>query len=280
MYKSKELYDFLMEQTSDLTENWYATMDHEGLHGVYATSDTQVIERLKQQNYQFHLLFCRLFLEGDQNFAELFRSWLVELSSDVEHLDTPVHEIIEQFFRVEEQYLDLIQDFCETHKGVLSYEEIKYWNRKIIKRFSDIMVWFVRENSHKAEERLHAQQETILELSCPIIPLTKEVALLPLVGDIDTARARVVLEHTIEECAKREITHLFIDLSGVMIIDTMVAQELFQLIETLRLIGVKTTLSGLRPEVAQTAIQLGIHFEDVKIEATLTAVIEHGLAKK
>ncbi len=88
----------------------------------------------------------------------------------------------------------------------------------------------------------------ILELSSPIITLSKSTALLPLVGDIDTERAKFILENTLQACAKRRVEHLLIDLSGVVVVDTMVAHQIFKLIEALNLIGVSQPCqeSGLR----------------------------------
>ncbi|MFP3490379.1 STAS domain-containing protein, partial [Staphylococcus sp. SIMBA_130] len=83
-------------------------------------------------------------------------------------------------------------------------------------------------------------------------------ALLPLVGDIDSDRATAIFENTLEGCTTKRVDHLFIDLSGVYLVDTRVAQQIFQLITGLKLIGVTATLSGIRPEIAQTAVQLGI----------------------
>ncbi|EUJ21867.1 hypothetical protein [Listeria aquatica] len=204
MYERKELYDFFMERTSELTEDWYNKMDHNHLHGVYASNDKEVIGRLKQQNYQFHLLFCRLFLEKDEDFGALFENWLEELASDIEHLLTPIYEIIEQFFRVEDQYLELIEKFYAENVAGAGSEEVNYWSREITKRLGEIVIRFVRENALQTELKLNAHRETILKLSCPVIPLMKHSALLPVIGDIDETRAKVILEHTLDECAKKK----------------------------------------------------------------------------
>lgn len=113
----------------------------------------------------------------------------------------------------------------------------------------------------------------IQELSSPVIALDNKRALLPLIGDIDTTRAKFILEHTLEQCGEKGIHHLFIDLSGVVMIDTHVAHQIFNLIKSLSLIGVKTTLSGIRPEIAQTTVQFGISFNDVSIKPTLAGAL-------
>ncbi|QUG41769.1 STAS domain-containing protein [Psychrobacillus sp. INOP01] len=109
----------------------------------------------------------------------------------------------------------------------------------------------------------------IIELSAPVIKLKSTTALLPLVGEIDTNRAKVILESTLKQCAKLQINHLYIDLLGVPVVDTMVAHQLFQMINALKLIGVSTSLSGVSPSIAQTTIQLGIDFKDIKTYSSI-----------
>ncbi|RDX00995.1 STAS domain-containing protein [Listeria kieliensis] len=274
MYERKELYDFFMERTSELTEDWYNKMDHNNLHGVYASNDEEVIGRLKQQNYQFHLLFCRLFLEKDEDFGALFENWLGELGSDIEHLLTPIYEIIEQFFRVEDQYLELIEKFYAESEGDTANEEVNYWSREITKRLGEIVIRFVRENALQTELKLNAHKETILKLSCPVIPLMRHSALLPVIGDIDETRAKVILQHTLDECTKKKFDHLFIDLSGVATLDKIAVDELKELIGALKLIGVVCTLSGVRPKVAQAVVEHGFEFDTVHVERVLSTAIE------
>ena len=111
-------------------------------------------------------------------------------------------------------------------------------------------------------------------MSAPVIQLQHHTGLLPVVGEIDTQRAKYLLENTLSECTNKGITHLYIDLSGVNMIDTMVAMQIFQLIDALKIVGVKTTLSGVRPEIALTAINLGLDFKDIKIAGNLSQVLQ------
>lgn len=84
----------------------------------------------------------------------------------------------------------------------------------------------------------------------------------------------MILENTLKQCSQRGIHHLFVDLSGVAMIDTMVAHKIFQLLDALKLIGVKTTLSGIRPEIAQTAVQLGLSFNKTEVRTNLAQALE------
>ena len=114
----------------------------------------------------------------------------------------------------------------------------------------------------------HAQ-EVFLELSVPVVPILDGVAVLPIIGDIDTHRASLLMETALRESTEKSLTHLFIDLSGVTIVDTMVANNIFNIIYSLELLGVKGILAGIRPEVAQTMVHLGIDFSSIQTHSTL-----------
>ncbi|QSX24172.1 STAS domain-containing protein [Priestia megaterium] len=122
-------------------------------------------------------------------------------------------------------------------------------------------------NSH--QETLKKAKSAFLELSVPVVPITKGIAILPLIGEIDTERATLLLEETLKKANELKLSHLLFDLSGVMIVDTMVAHQIFKIVDALGLLGVKTMLIGIRPEVAQTMIQLGIDFSKITIKANL-----------
>lgn len=272
MHRNKELYTYLLNKAKLLTDQWYESLDKTDSSGVYASQDPRVIETLKQQNYEFHLHFCEVFIKEKSEFEKDFETWIVGVAKDEQHLSTPLHHIIKEFFSVQNQYLSFVRDFVEQEKGV-SKEKENLWIQIIVKTFGDVVTWFTEEYYKHSQRKLKAQQEMITELSSPVISLTDEIGLLPIVGDIDTVRARVILEKTLQQCAQKAIDQLFIDLSGVVIIDTMVANEIYQLISALDLIGVKTTLSGIRPEIAQTAIQLGLSFDRITIKSSLKEAI-------
>ncbi|MBM7702890.1 STAS domain-containing protein [Metabacillus iocasae] len=273
MHKDKKLYEYMLDKTWQLTEQWYQSLDKSQSTGVYASTDPDVIQTLKQQNHEFHKRFCKVFQQENIQFQKEFGEWVVEIAKDDEHLGTPIHFILKEFFRTQEQYLDLIQEFVNLHREEYSKEVIQSWTRIVTKTFSEVMTWFTEEYHDHLQLKLQAQQEMINELSSPVILLNEQNGLLPLVGDIDTTRAKFILEYTLMQCVKKRITHLFIDLSGVIIIDTMVAHQIFQLIDALKLVGVTVTLSGIRSEIAQTAVQLGLSFGEIQTTATLAQAI-------
>lgn len=276
MKPAQEIREFLLDKAKQITEEWYASLDKNDPSGVYSTTDPYAIELLKKQNYEFHLQFCELFVKEESVFLKDLEQWIIQVAKDEQHLNTPMHFIVREFFRTRDQYLQFLGDFFSAHRSAFPQETVDLWNQRISRGIDSVVIWFMEEHHKFSLKRLQSQQEMINELSSPVITLNRGTGLLPLVGDIDTARAKLILEKTLEQCAEKQVDCLFIDLSGVIMIDTMVAQQLFYLIEALGLIGVKTTLSGIRPELAQTAVQLGLNFDKLSIASTLSHAMAAG----
>ncbi|RVT57213.1 STAS domain-containing protein [Niallia taxi] len=270
---SNKLYTFFLDKTWDLTEDWYANVSKNDSSGVYASSEPEVIKTVKQQNYEFHLHFAEIFNQDRETYVQEFEQWVLKVAQDEEHSSTPIQFIIREFHSTQKQYLDLVNDYLENNSSKYTLKDIHSLYNLVVETMSQVIEWFTIEYNKNAENRLFSQQELILELSTPVITLNNKVALLPLVGEIDTARAKILLERTLEECSRLRTEHLLLDFSGVVVIDTMVAHQIFQLLDALSLIGVKTHLSGIRPEVAQTAIQLGLKFKDISITSSLAHAI-------
>ncbi|SDD38478.1 rsbT co-antagonist protein RsbR [Terribacillus halophilus] len=270
MLYQQELHQHFLKNIDEIVEKWYAAADKTS--GVYAVGDPEVIARLKDQNRGFHRQFCEVLNQDSNASCEAFEDWIASIAKDDRHLDTPIDAIINEFYRNQALYLELLRDFCKE-KNVDAQTALDYYE-KITDSFNQVIVWFIRENAKQSEFKLQAQQEMILELSTPVISLTPNVALLPLVGEIDTNRAQFMMDNVLHSCATLEVDHLFIDMSGVVVIDTLVAQRIFSIIEALKLLGVETILSGMRPEIAQTSTQLGIPLHKLKTTSSLKNAVE------
>ncbi|WP_050184170.1 STAS domain-containing protein [Domibacillus robiginosus] len=275
MEKYRNLYNYLLNQTDRLTEEWYETLEKDKSSGVYTSSNEKEIVNLKKQNNNFHEHFFELFIMEESTFLKKLEEWIIEVASDQNHLTTPSQSILKEFHRTRNQYVDLVEEFMNLHKDEYTQEDIKICNKMIIDTMDKVTAWFVEEHNYYLKKRLQSHQELIYELSSPVIQLNEHIGLLPIVGDIDTERAKLILENTLEQCVEKRLDYLFIDLSGVVAIDTMVAQQIFQLYEALSLIGVKTTLSGIRPEIAQTTIQLGLSFDKIPVVSTLSKALNY-----
>lgn len=268
MMRDEKLHEFLCSKTDFLTEQWYESLD-KSKDGVYGATDPETIKRVKAQNHAFHVKFCGMFEKEDTECIEDFQDWIKTIAKDEAHLTTPLEEIIEEFFRTQQQYLNLIEEYTEANLDVLSIRQVAAWNRGVVETINRIILEFTLQHSLATKKRLNAQREMIVEMSAPVISLTHDIGFLPLIGEIDTYRAYIIFEKALAQCAEQRLNKLFIDLSGVPIIDTMVAHQIFQLIDGLNLIGVRTALSGISQDIAQTAVQLGLKFTNIEIHNTL-----------
>jgi rsbT co-antagonist protein RsbR len=274
VHQNKELYHHLLNKAKKLTDDWYNSIDKSSATGVYASKDEIVIARLKAQNYSFHEHLIQIFVEEDESFFRSFEEWVNEIASDLGHQTTPTHVILREFLNVQDQYVSMSTGFAKENEDKYSNHEVNLWISIVLKAFGKIMTRFVEVHDLLATKRLKSQQALINELSAPVIQLQAHTGLLPIVGEVDTQRAKYLLENTLSECTNKGITHLFIDLSGVNVIDTMVAMQIFQLIDALKIVGVKTMLSGVRPEIALTAVNLGLNFKDIKIAGNLSQALQ------
>jgi rsbT co-antagonist protein RsbR len=123
---------------------------------------------------------------------------------------------------------------------------------------------------HGRDEVIVRQQEEMLELSTPVVTLWDGIVALPLIGTLDSARTQVVMESLLEAIVQTNSRFAIIDITGVPTVDTLVAQHLLKTITAARLMGAECILSGIRPQIAQTIVHLGINLEDIVTKAKLS----------
>jgi rsbT co-antagonist protein RsbR len=120
------------------------------------------------------------------------------------------------------------------------------------------------------EELISRQQQELLELSTPVVKLWDGILALPIIGTLDSARTQVVMENLLQTVVATNSKFAIIDITGVPTVDTLVAQHLLKTITAARLMGADCIISGVRPQIAQTIVHLGINLEDVITRAKLS----------
>jgi len=119
------------------------------------------------------------------------------------------------------------------------------------------------------EEVVLRQQNEILELSTPVVQLWDNILALPLIGTLDSERTQVVMQNLLEAIVQTRSDYAIIDITGVPVVDTLVAQHLLKTVAAARLMGADCLISGIRPQIAQTIIHLGVDLSQVTTKATL-----------
>jgi rsbT co-antagonist protein RsbR len=119
------------------------------------------------------------------------------------------------------------------------------------------------------EEVINRQQEEMLELSTPVVQLWDSILALPLIGTLDSARTQVVMESLLQKIVDTGAAIAIVDITGVPTVDTLVAQHLLKTVAAARLMGADCFISGIRPQIAQTIVHLGVELGSVVTKATL-----------
>jgi rsbT co-antagonist protein RsbR len=119
------------------------------------------------------------------------------------------------------------------------------------------------------EALISRQQLELLELSTPVVKLWEGILALPIIGTLDSARTQVVMESLLQTVVATNSKYAIIDITGVPTVDTLVAQHLLKTITAARLMGAECIISGIRPQIAQTIVHLGINLEDIVTKAKL-----------
>jgi rsbT co-antagonist protein RsbR len=135
--------------------------------------------------------------------------------------------------------------------------------------FDDLGLYASETYQKGREEIISRQQQELMELSTPVVQLWDGVLALPLIGTLDSARTQVVMESLLQAIVDTGSSIAIIDITGVPVVDTLVAQHLLKTVAAARLMGADCIISGIRPQIAQTIVHLGVEINDVPTKATL-----------
>ncbi|MER7760956.1 STAS domain-containing protein [Streptomyces sp. NPDC097619] len=178
----------------------------------------------------------------------------------------------------------------ETAVGVFALKEVL--EPALVGRDSDVQAYLkfgalldalglftIEVYTRTREELIAAQAEQLMELSTPVVKLWDGIIGVPLVGTLDSARTMVVMEKMLQALVDTGSEQAIIDITGVPAVDTEVAQHLLKTVVAARLMGAECTISGIRPQIAQTIVALGIDFGDIVTKATLADALRHALRR-
>lgn len=139
--------------------------------------------------------------------------------------------------------------------------------------------WTVTTFQRTREDIISRQQEELLELSTPVIKLWDGVLAVPMIGTLDSNRTQLVMEALLQRIVETESTIAIIDITGVPTVDTLVAQHLLKTVTAIRLMGADAIISGIRPQIAQTIVHLGIDLGGVTSKSTLAGALAVALKR-
>ena len=137
----------------------------------------------------------------------------------------------------------------------------------------------VKSFQRSREEIINRQQQEMLELSTPVVKLWDGILALPMIGTLDSARTQIVMESLLQKIVDTGSQIAIVDITGVPTVDTLVAQHLLKTVTALRLMGAECIISGVRPQIAQTIVHLGVDLQGVTTKANLADALALALRR-
>jgi rsbT co-antagonist protein RsbR len=254
----------IQDQEAAIGAEWLAQLEALTMRGTVVSK-----EQLRNHCQQFMKAFVSAIRTGNLDNVE-HRSWdevrglLAEISSTRAKTGSTPSETATFVFSLKQPL------FAHLTTGLAGDPEALAAASWTINSVLDKMGLYTIEVFQKARDQIIVrQQQELLELSTPVVKLWDGILALPLIGTLDSARTQVVMENILQKIVDTGASIAIIDITGVPTVDTLVAQHLMKTIAAARLMGADCIISGIRPQIAQTIVHLGVNLEDVVTKATL-----------
>jgi rsbT co-antagonist protein RsbR len=250
---SKERMATFLRDNQDKVVSGWSELVSAGLRG--RTSPEEVRRELED----LYSLIVRNLSGTDEDAAGELRAMLDELSRGRARDGFTPSETALGMFSLKEAVYGLLADRAELVPEFLALSQlVDGLGLRTFETFTAVR-----------EQIISDQAAAMMELSTPVVRLWDGIIAVPLVGTLDSGRTQLVMEKLLDTLVATGADHAVIDITGVPTVDTEVAQHLLKTVSAARLLGAECTISGIRPQVAQTIVSLGIEFGDIATKATL-----------
>jgi rsbT co-antagonist protein RsbR len=261
---ARRISALIQQHQAEIQADWIAH-----LQSLSFRSDAASDEQLRRHCAQFLTLLPKATLDGgfdniDSRAFDEVRDQLTEISAQRAKQGSTPSETATFVFSLKQSLFTSLRQSLAGETDLLAEA---LWN---VSTLLDKLGLFTIEVFQKSRDQIIVrQQQELLELSTPVVKLWQDILALPLIGTLDSARTQVVMESLLEKIVETGAAIAIIDITGVPTVDTLVAQHLMKTIAAARLMGADCIISGIRPQIAQTIVHLGVNLEDVVTKATL-----------
>lgn len=260
---NREIISYIEENRESIFNQWIEGMDEIG--------DKKELKAISEKVYlstsreYIHLLLNNISQNTDNLSVKLtdFAEKIVRFGWPLVY----VTEGLSLFGKI--AFEGMTEEASDSEKIAIMYD-FDQWLRPV---YNEI----VKTYTGTWEHTVSMQKIALQELAAPLIPVFDKISVMPLVGTIDTERARQIMENLLQGVVKHRAEVVLIDITGVPVVDTMVAHHIIQAAEAVRLVGAKCLLVGIRPEIAQTIVNLGINLDQIITKNSLKKGIETAL---
>ena len=272
--KSK-ISNILQDHEEELLEDWIQEQLASNTRRPDLISDFE----LRQQSAEF----LRAFRQASQgsNLNDIrnpqwdhVREILTELSRSRAQQGFTASETATFVFSLKQPLFARLRQELEKNADTLAEEN---WAATVLLDHLGLFTIEVYQQSREAV--IARQQQELMQQSTPVVKLWEGILALPLIGTLDSARTQVVMESLLQQIVESEATIAIIDITGVPTVDTLVAQHLLKTVAAARLMGADCIISGIRPQIAQTIVQLGVDLDEVTTKASMAAAFRLALQR-
>lgn len=246
------------EYLVDNAEKIIRDMTEKALINVEIPVTEEMLEQSIQQNIEFLVLIAESFRETEEAAEAELIKWSKQVGEQQAALFTQFSTIIKPFAKNRLMYLENITQISIDHG--LSIENIVKINNRISYLMDVSIIKTIYAYEAYRDSLMEERQREINELSAPIVPIQTGVAVLPLIGSIDSSRFQYIINNLVPSIPSRSVEHLIIDFSGILTIDSEVAEQIFILHSVLQLLGIHVMFSGIRPNLSIEIVRVGIDF--------------------
>jgi rsbT co-antagonist protein RsbR len=264
MVGGKRLAQLFSSQQAELLQEWIVQQ-----HAIASRRGLVGEAELRNQFTQFVALLCGA-LDASERIDFQASGWhdvrgfLAEVSAQRARQGFSPMETAMFVFSLKQPLFTRLRAELGTEPGVLADMT---WMVSTL--FDELGLYTTEVFQASREQIIVRQQQELLELSTPVVQLWDGILALPLIGTLDSARTQVVMENLLQKIVDTGAAISIIDITGVPTVDTLVAQHLLKTVAAARLMGADCIISGIRPQIAQTIVHLGVNLSNVTTKATL-----------
>lgn len=263
---NKQMATFIQDNLEEIISRWQEMMKDDSEERFFQIMSQDVIDKTSRE---FAELMISNLYEGETNYEDRLKDftnkvvrfgWSISfVMKAITHFTTVVYTMLEE-------------------NGTIREENMKEYVMTFAAWITPMRDGIVETYAKTWERTVQLQKIALQELSASLIPVFDKISVMPLVGTIDTERAKLIMENLLEGVVKHRAEVVLLDITGVPVVDTMVAHHIIQAADAVRLVGAKCMLVGIRPEIAQTIVTLGINLKDFTTTSTLQRGVEQALA--
>ena len=275
--KSKNrIAEILDRYEAELLADWLKELDASSIR----RDDRMKVSEMREQCSEFLSLLRSAVQHGNLSDIQTpewgsIRQMLADISrSRVQQGFSPT-EIASFVFSFKKPLFARLSQELEKEGAILA-EEI--WLSTSL--LDQLGLWTTEVYQKAREEVIQRQQEEMLELSTPVVKLWEGILALPMIGTLDSGRTQIVMEALLQQIVETGSQVVVIDITGVPTVDTLVAQHLLKTVAAARLMGTDCIISGIRPQIAQTIVHLGVDLSDVVTKATLADALALAMQRR